>query len=298
MHAIPALRYEYGKRTMARVAANYRVEVEGYSCPVRCGAVAVCTALGLLTHTRTTVTSSSAADVSLTRSVYPRATIRRWVAEYMPLARLERENVARGCQIRKSAICACWPAERLRRPTIVHDHAGKRKGLMRTYGLIPKRHMPPGQRLTTMNARAETVGQLRTYKSAWAKSQLCLVPMVRFFEPNWEQPAPVRWSIGMANGEPFAVAGLYREWEEEDGKKSFSFTQLTINADDDSLMKRFHRPSEEKRSLVIVPSADYDEWLGCMDPERARRYLLPCPAELMAGQPAPKAAVVKQHELF
>ncbi len=117
-------------------------------------------------------------------------------------------------------------------PIIVHDEVGNRKGLVGSYGFIPKRRMPPGQRLTTMNARAETVGQLRSYKSAWAKSQLCLVPMRHFFEPNWEQEKHVRWSIGMASGEPFAVAGLYRDSDEEDGKKSFSFTQLTINADE------------------------------------------------------------------
>ena len=63
-------------------------------------------------------------------------------------------------------------------------------------------------------------------------------------------------------------------------------------------MSRFHRPGEEKRSLVIVPSAVFDEWLGCMDPEGARTYLQLYPAELMAGQPAPKIAVVKQTELF
>ncbi|MFM9436467.1 putative SOS response-associated peptidase YedK [Janthinobacterium sp. CG_23.3] len=63
-------------------------------------------------------------------------------------------------------------------------------------------------------------------------------------------------------------------------------------------MSRFHRSSEEKRSLVIVPNADYDDWLGCKDPERARTYLQPYPAGLMAGEPAPKVAVVKQHELF
>ena len=183
-------------------------------------------------------------------------------------------------------------------PIIVHDEAGNRRGLTGTYGFIPKRHMPPGQRLTTMNARAETVGQLRTYKSAWTKSQLCLVPMVRFFEPNWEQSTHVRWSIGMATGEPFAVAGLYREWVEEDGKKTFSFTQLTINADDHPFMKRFHRQGEEKRSLVIVPNADYDDWLGCKDPERARTYLQPYPADLMYGEPAPKIPVVQQRELF
>lgn len=183
-------------------------------------------------------------------------------------------------------------------PIIVHDDAGNRKGLTGNYGFIPKRYVPPGQRLTTMNARAETIGHLRTYKSAWAKSQLCLVPMVRFFEPNWEQPSHVRWAIEMANGEPFAVAGLYREWEEEDGKKTFSFAQLTINADEHPFMSRFHRPGEEKRSLVIVPSADYDEWLECKDPERARTYLQPYPAELIVGEPAPKVAASTQNELF
>ena len=150
----------------------------------------------------------------------------------------------------------------------------------------------------TMNARAETVGQLRTYKSAWTKAQLCFVPMARFFEPNWEQPTHVRWSIGMATGEPFAVADLYRKWEEENEKKSFSFTQLTINADDHPLMKRLHRQGEEKRSLVIVPSADYDDWLGCKDLERARTYLQPYLADLMTGEPAPKVPVAKQSNPF
>lgn len=93
-------------------------------------------------------------------------------------------------------------------PIIVHNDAGDRQVLVGSYGFIPKRRMPLGQRLTTMNARAETVGQLRSYKSAWAKSQLCLVPMRLFFEPNWEQEKHVRWAIGMASGEPFAVAGL------------------------------------------------------------------------------------------
>lgn len=183
-------------------------------------------------------------------------------------------------------------------PIIVHDEAGDRKGYVRSYGFIPKRHMPFGQRLTTMNARAETVGQLRTYKSAWTKAQLCLVPIRHFFEPNWEREKHVRWSIGMESGEPFAVAGLYRQWEEDDEAISYSFTQLTINADEHPLMKRFHRQGEEKRSLVIVAASDYDDWLGCRDPERARTYLQPYPVELMAGEPAPKVAAVKQTVLF
>ena len=48
-------------------------------------------------------------------------------------------------------------------PIILRDEAGNREGLTGSYGFIPKRRMPRGQRLTTMNARAETVGQLRSY---------------------------------------------------------------------------------------------------------------------------------------
>src|SRR5471030_1807375 len=67
-------------------------------------------------------------------------------------------------------------------PIIVQGKNGTRTGLIGSYGFIPKRRCPPGMRLTTMNARSETVGELRNYKSAWAKSQLCLVPMQLFFE--------------------------------------------------------------------------------------------------------------------
>ena len=183
-------------------------------------------------------------------------------------------------------------------PILVHDQAGERRGIVASYGMLPKRKMPPGQRLTTMNARAETVGQLRTYRSAWGNGQLCLVPMTRFFEPNWEQAQHVRWSIGMADGSPFAVAGLYRNWDEEDGSRAYSFTQLTINADEHPLMKRFHRPGDEKRSLVVIPREHYDGWLACRNPELARAFLLPYQAELMAAEPAPKTVQKKQADLF
>lgn len=173
-------------------------------------------------------------------------------------------------------------------PIVLHDANGQRQAQLASYSMIPKRHLPPGRDFTTMNARDDTVGQLKSYRSAWHNGRLCLVPMQHFFEPNWEQAQHVRWKIGMADGAPFAVAGLYREWQEDDGQTSFSFTQLTINADQHPLMRRFHRPGEEKRSLVIVPREQYDDWLACRDPELARHFLAPYPAERMAAQAAPK----------
>ncbi|VEB43015.1 Uncharacterised ACR, COG2135 [Chromobacterium violaceum] len=126
-----------------------------------------------------------------------------------------------------------------------------------------------------MNARAETIGEKPTYKAAWRKCQLCLVPMQAFFEPCYETGKAVRMRIGMAGGEPFAVAGMWREWQEPEGSTSYAFTQITINADEHPLMKRMHKPGDEKRSLVVISRSDYDEWLSFRDPEFARRIIIP-----------------------
>lgn len=86
----------------------------------------------------------------------------------------------------------------------------------------------------------------------------------------------------MADGMPFAVAGIWRAWQEEQGY-TFSFSQLTINADTHPLLRRMHKTGDEKRSLVIVPPEDYDAWLGCRDPELARAYLVQQSDEKLTG---------------
>ncbi|WP_434627387.1 SOS response-associated peptidase [Chromobacterium sp. CV08] len=142
-----------------------------------------------------------------------------------------------------------------------------------SYGFVPKRHQPTGLRLSTMNARAETIGQLRSFRDAWRRCQLCLVPMRAFYEPCYESGRAVRTRIGLADGAPFAVAGLWREWREADGSISAAFAQITVNADHHPLMRRMHKPGDEKRALVVVPPALYEAWLDCREPERARALL-------------------------
>jgi putative SOS response-associated peptidase YedK len=190
-----------------------------------------------------------------------------------------------------------WPVEAYQdylAPIIRSARHGQREALAAAYSMVPKHHIPPGvKRYSTMNARAESIGQLRSYAPAWNKGQLCLIPMQAFYEPNWETGSAVRWKIGMADAEPFAVAGLYRSWIEADGTPSFSFTQITINADEHPLMQRFHRPGDEKRTLVIIQRSDYDGWLECRDSERARTYLNLYPPERMHAAPAPRPKVAK-----
>ena len=36
---------------------------------------------------------------------------------------------------------------------------------------------------------------------------------------------------------------------------------LTIDADDHALMRNFHKPGDEKRMVMILPEAAYDDWL-------------------------------------
>ncbi|HDZ8828529.1 TPA: SOS response-associated peptidase family protein [Aeromonas dhakensis] len=90
----------------------------------------------------------------------------------------------------------------------------------------------------------------------------------------------------MADSMPFAVAGIWRAWQEEQGY-TFSFSQLTINADSHPLLRRMHKPDDEKRGLVVVPQQDYDTWLGCRDPKLARTYLVQQATERLIGTPMP-----------
>ncbi|GHD60969.1 SOS response-associated peptidase [Jeongeupia chitinilytica] len=180
-------------------------------------------------------------------------------------------------------------------PIIIQGDDGQRQALLANYGMIPRRKIPAGAaHFSTMNARTETVDRKRSYRTAWLKGYRCLIPMTAFFEPCYESGRAERMRIGMADGEPFAVAGIWRPWKEDNGSHSFSFSQLTINADHHPLMNRMHRPGDEKRSLVIVPACDYDEWLNCADPAEARRYLRDFPAERMraTGNPPRQASLL------
>lgn len=190
-----------------------------------------------------------------------------------------------------------WPEETWKdfvAPILRRDAHGRREARLATYGMVPRRRIPPEIKpFDTMNARAESIGERRSFALAWRRLQLCAVPMAWFYEPCYESGRAVRHGIGMADESLFYVAGLWRDWPEEDGTASTSFTQITINADEHPLMKRMHKPDDEKRSLVILPRDEVDEWLGCTDLEVARSFLRHYPAEMMREWAAPSAPVRK-----
>lgn len=193
-----------------------------------------------------------------------------------------------------------WPAETWKdyaAPIIRSGPQGERIGQVATYGMVPRKFIPPGVKVfDTMNARAESVGEKRSFSSAWRKTQLCAVPMMCFYEPGYESGKAQRFGIGRQDEAMFSVAGLWREWGTPDGALATSFTQLTINADEHPLMKRFHKPGDEKRSLVVIDDAELDDWLNCRDPELARSFLRPFPAGDMKAWLAPLPPRAKKTE--
>jgi putative SOS response-associated peptidase YedK len=62
---------------------------------------------------------------------------------------------------------------------------------------------------------------------------------------------------------------------------------LTVNADNHPLMKRFHKPGDEKRSVVIVRPDAHAYWLNCRSTDEARSFLNLYPAEQMAAEAYP-----------
>ena len=149
----------------------------------------------------------------------------------------------------------------------------------------------PRLKFATHNARVETVGQLPSFKHAWRHAQFCLIPTKQFYEPCWETGKAVRWKIGLANDEPFALAGLWERWHRDD-KVVESFTMLTVNADNHPIMKHMHRPGDEKRMPVILHADDHARWLNA-NPEEALRMCQTFDAQLMSSAPAPLLKKIK-----
>ena len=62
---------------------------------------------------------------------------------------------------------------------------------------------------------------------------------------------------------PMGIASIYRLWQTPDGRDVFTMAMLSVNADDHPLMKRFHKPGDEKRMVVILDPEGYSRWLSC-----------------------------------
>lgn len=151
---------------------------------------------------------------------------------------------------------------------------GKPKCELAQFGLIP--HWAPDKKkygLRTYNARSETVHEKPSYRTAWRERRFGIVPVERFYEPNWETGKAQRWGIHRADNEPTCIASIWERFvDTETGEVIFSFSMLTINADGHPVMKHFHKPEDEKRSVIVLNNDQYLAWLNA-DTKQARDML-------------------------
>ena len=147
------------------------------------------------------------------------------------------------------------------------------------WGLIPHWCKDEEGGRKPINAKAETVAQLPSFRDAY-RHRRCLVPIDNFFE--WKaiktgmpkQP----YAIGMKSGEPFALAGIWENWKRP-GSEEWVRTFAIITTNSNELVSAIH-----DRMPVIIAPEDYTRWLSTLDPD-PRDLLVPYPAELMTMWP-------------
>ncbi len=142
------------------------------------------------------------------------------------------------------------------------------------WGLIPpssptrRPATPDGKPLSTNNARRERLASAMTFRGAWRKGQRCLIPAESYDEPYWGTGKNIWWRFWRADGEPWALAGLWDTWTDKaTGEVVPSFTMITQNCDGHPLLSLMHKPDpklpadpQDKRCPVALEPADWDAW--------------------------------------
>ena len=134
------------------------------------------------------------------------------------------------------------------------------------FGLVP--HWATDTTITksTYNCRSETASQKPSFRDAYKRNQRCIIPAEAIYEPDWRSGKAIATRIEHVSGEPLGIAGLWSSWKNPKNGWVHSFTMLTINADAHPLMNRFHKPTDEKRMMAILPPQHYGAWMDARNP--------------------------------
>lgn len=132
------------------------------------------------------------------------------------------------------------------------------------WGLVPHWTREAKPRPRPINAKAETIARAAAFADAYARRR-CIVPVDGFFEWRSSKGARQPYAIGMRDGAPFGLAGIWENWKHpETGEWLRTFAIITVSAN--SLVGQIH----DRMPAVLRPQ-DYERWLG---PEPDPRDLL------------------------
>jgi putative SOS response-associated peptidase YedK len=133
-----------------------------------------------------------------------------------------------------------------------------REFVMLRWGLVPFWAKDPSIGNRMINARAETVAEKPSYRNAY-KHRRCIVLADGFYE--WRRDGEVKtpYYISLASGEPFALAGLWENWQDKESGESLQ-TATLITTDANAFMQPLHR-----RMPVVLEANSATDWLAGSD---------------------------------
>ena len=134
----------------------------------------------------------------------------------------------------------------------------------------------------TYNARTETVAEKPSFRDAWRLGRRCIIPAEAFYEPDWRSGKAVTTRIARDDGEAMGIAGIWMGGKSPAGKIVRSFSMLNVNADAHPLMRLFHKPSDEKRMVLMLNETDFQSWLTA-PVDYAMELIRTCRVQLSEG---------------
>ncbi len=131
----------------------------------------------------------------------------------------------------------------------------EREFVMLRWGLVPFWAKDPSIGNRMINARAETVAEKPAYRAAY-RHRRCIVLADGFYEWHKEADSKTPYFISLADGEAFALAGLWENWKDKDSGEILQTTTLITTAANDFLAPLHHRMP------VILGPETASEWLA------------------------------------
>ncbi len=132
-------------------------------------------------------------------------------------------------------------------PVITGEEPGKLRFFR--WGLVPFWAKDPGIGNKLINARAETIIEKPSFRSAF-RSKRCLVPANGFYEWKREAGKKLPYRFYLENEELFAFAGLWDCWKDQEGKLLHTFTIITTTPNE--LMKPVH----DRMPVILEPEVE------------------------------------------
>jgi putative SOS response-associated peptidase YedK len=166
-------------------------------------------------------------------------------------------------------------------PILALPNDGTKRADFFVWGLVPSWAKDPSIGNRMINARAETLAEKPSFRSAY-KYHRCLIFADGFFEWQARPVSKVKIPhfIRLKSGAPFAFAGLWEHWQSADGSEIRSATIITTEPNE--LMESIHN-----RMPVILRPDTYTQWLDSapQSPSRLQPLLVPYLAEEMEAYP-------------